>query len=648
MSSIFYSIKNKFGANELFSSMIPKKKIFLTFCFVFVTISSFSQVTDYDVAKKLLGEGDYKGAIEHYSKYLKKNKDYRAYMGRAKAFILSGDHDDAIKDYDAAIALEPEDSRIFYNRGNCFLEMNEEQAAFADFNQAILLDPANYHAYNSRGYMYLVKDSLDQAEEDFLRSISLNLNYLLAYLNLADLHIQRKDYDIALELIAEYIQHNKEDYEAYTYLGRLYLKMGNFELASRFLGTSLSLKLDQPKVIEEVGEILIFYLKDYPSALEFFGKTNEVYKSSETSYMNGLAHFSQNEYSEALNNFYEVRKLAKDTIYEEVELLIVSCLDELGEDQKVLSLLDSLESVKILPSKVALQKSLFYMEKQDYKQSYKYLESSISKDPDIKSYIQKAYLLSKIGKVKQSLELYEALDTSSLYRTEILESQAQVYYQNNEPDKACACVYRSVLEGNREGVMNLLKNCSSYLNEKEQKVLKILDLMQVYKRKGIPYRDLDDYSYLIEQYPENYDFRLWRGIQLKSKGRFSEAVKDFSKCIELKPSQFEGYYFAGNSMLGVKDTNSYLTTITLGIHKTKAIELYYSRALFYLSIDDYEYAFKDFKELLSIDPTYSNAYYQLGLLFTETREQEKACKYLKQAVLLGHDKARLEFKVSCR
>ena len=78
--------------------MISRKKILITFCFVFFTISSFSQVTDYDVAKKLLGEGDYKGAIEHYSKYLKKNKDYRAYMGRAKALILSGDRDDAIKD----------------------------------------------------------------------------------------------------------------------------------------------------------------------------------------------------------------------------------------------------------------------------------------------------------------------------------------------------------------------------------------------------------------------------------------------------------------------------------------------------------------------------------------------------------------------
>ena len=104
-------------------------------------------------------------------------------------------------------------------------------------------------------------------------------------------------------------------------------------------------------------------------------------------------------------------------------------------------------------------------------------------------------------------------------------------------------------------------------------------------------KHLEPEDFLVKQEPEIFDFRLWRGIRLKSQQKYEKAIRDFSKCIELSPDRFEGYYFAGNTQLEAKDTTSYLTTITLGIHKTSAIELYYSRALFYMGIEDFEYAF---------------------------------------------------------
>lgn len=628
--------------------MNPNVKTIFFFLFIFFTFTAFAQETDYVLGKKLLEKGDYESAVEHFTSFIKKEKDYRAFMGRAQAFIQLKEYNKAIKDYSSAIDLEKEDSRIYYNRGNCFLEMGEEQAAFADFNEALKLDPANYHAYNSRGFMYFQKDSLEKAEEDYLRAISLNLNFRLAYFNLADLHVKKGDLEVAMELIAEYIQYNKQDYKAFTYLGRLYLKMGNIELASKFLGTSLSIEINQPDVVEEVGQILVYYLKDYPSAIEFFNTTAKIKESSEIHYLKGMAHFYQSNFDKALESFIQVRETAKDTIYQEVELLIVSCLSELDRKEEVIQLLDSLEKVKILPAKVALQKSLYFMKENNYKQSLKYLESSIDKEPIIGSFIQKAFILTKMEKYKQAIALYDELDTSKVFRDEIYLSKAQAYFQNQEDKNGCECLYQAVLEGRREQAIGTLKKCNSHLNDDQKKVLKILDLMQVYKNKGMTYTDEDDYNFLIKQAPSIYEFRLWRGIFLKSKKRYKDAVKDFSECITVKPNNFEGYYFAANSMLAAKDTNSYIATMTMGIHKTKAIELYYARALFYMSIEDYEYAYQDLKELLQTNPSYTNAYFQLGELFRKTDEKEKACKYYKQALLLGHEKARLEYQVNCQ
>ncbi|MEZ4938250.1 MAG: tetratricopeptide repeat protein [Crocinitomicaceae bacterium] len=613
-----------------------------------VEINIYAQEKEYEIGKRLFSEGDLEGAYLHYSKSLKEEKDYRTYMGRAQVLINQQKYKEALKDYTDAIELEPEDSRIYYNRGNCFLEMGEEQAAYADFNKAIDLDPANYHAYNSRGYLYFSKDSTEKAEEDFLRAISLSLNFRRAYFNLADLYVAKNQQEIALELIAEYIQHNQEDYLAYGYLGMLYLNMGNIDLASKFLGTSLSIEMNQPAAIEKLAEILVFYLKDYEAAIVFLKDAIKISSTPKIAYLLGMSYFSKGQFENALTHFQMVKNNSNDTSFQEVELLIVSCFDELGQNENVIQLLDSLEKVKIMPAEVSMQQSLYYLKQEDLRTSAKYLDKSISIEPSTKAYIQKAFLLGKLGKSKQALEIYEGLDSSKGYWKEIQQGKGSLLEQMGEMKLACDCYYRSVIYSDRENAVYLMKKCEELLDSNQLKVLKILDLMQVYRSKGRVYSDLADYDFLIEQEPLQFDFRLWRGIQLKSDKKFSEAIRDFSKCIELEPQRFEGYYFAANTQLEARDTNSFLGTTTMGIHKTKAIELYYSRALFYMSIEDFEYAYDDLKELLTIQPGYSNAYYQLGMLFIKNDEKEKACKYFKQALLMGHSKARLEFKISCR
>jgi tetratricopeptide (TPR) repeat protein len=623
-----------------------KYSILFTVLVCFGTL--IAQNEDYQIAKNQFEKGDIQESIKSYTISISKDEDYRSHMGRAKSYIALKKYDDAIKDYSIAIEISPEDSRIYYNRGNCFLEMKEEQAAFADFNKAIDLDPANFHAYNSRGYIYFSKDSLEKAEEDYLRSISLNLNYRIAYVNLADLYVKQGKYDVAKELIADYLQYNTEDYVAYAYLGNLYYDEGNYELASKFLGTSLSFELNQPEIIETVASILVVQLKEYEYAISFILKAQEVYSSALLEYLLGMSYLTKSNFSLANEMFMEVLKNRKKGEYDNTELLVVTCLAELGENEKAILMLDSLEKLSYKLPEVYLQKSLLYLNNEDYKRSLNYLDLAIDQKPLTTTLLQKGYLLRKTGKLKQALAHYNDMDTSVDFKKEIYEAKSNLFLEMNQKDSACSCLYRTVIFGNMDKAQSYLTDCQSELDSNKVKVLKILSLMNVYNKKGVSYKDLNDFNTLIELEPRVYDFYLWRGIYLKSKKKYSEAISDFSHCIALKPNQFEGYYFASNSMLDKGDTTSFLTTITLGIHKTKSLELLYSRALFYKRIGDIEYSFKDLKEIITISPSYSNAYYQLGLLFSKEKDLEKACKYFKQAILLGNSKARLEYKISCQ
>ena len=62
---------------------------------------------------------------------------------RGMALRAQGDLSGALKDFTAAISLDPNSARAFANRGAVLFAEREFDGAIADFDQAIKLDPAN-------------------------------------------------------------------------------------------------------------------------------------------------------------------------------------------------------------------------------------------------------------------------------------------------------------------------------------------------------------------------------------------------------------------------------------------------------------------------------------------------------------------------
>src|SRR5262249_40154009 len=69
----------------------------------------------------------------------------------------------AIKDFDEAIRLDPQNVEAFNNRGAVYAELGDHPQAIADFSTALALQPTFAPAYRNRGNSYLETGDTDRA-----------------------------------------------------------------------------------------------------------------------------------------------------------------------------------------------------------------------------------------------------------------------------------------------------------------------------------------------------------------------------------------------------------------------------------------------------------------------------------------------------
>lgn len=90
-----------------------------------------------------------------------------AHMHRGDAYFAMSDFDQAILDYEKAIALSPNNPEGFIKQGAALAAGGEQAKALQSYEQAIQLDPKNATVYDARGCSYVAGGALAKAEADF-------------------------------------------------------------------------------------------------------------------------------------------------------------------------------------------------------------------------------------------------------------------------------------------------------------------------------------------------------------------------------------------------------------------------------------------------------------------------------------------------
>ncbi|OWR77692.1 tetratricopeptide repeat protein [Porphyromonas gingivalis] len=146
---------------------------------------------------------------------------------------------------------------------------------------------------------------------------------------------------------------------------------------------------------------------------------------------------------------------------------------------------------------------------------------------------------------------------------------------------------------------------------------------------------IKDYSKAIELDGKFIPAYYNRGNAYCEKGSYEEAIKDYSKAIELDGKFIPAYYNRGNAYC---EKGSYEEAIK---DFSKAIELndkytyaYHSRGIAYCEKGSYKEAIKDFSKAIELNDKYTYAYHSRGIAYCEKGSYKEAIKDYSQAIEL--------------
>ncbi len=182
------------------------RTILIALTFALIALPAWAQTRDQNIARCVGKDPDL--SIGACTALIQSGREPNsnlalAYSSRGSAYDHKGLHDQAIADFNQAIAFNPSDAVSYINRGVAYAHKGLHDQAFADYNQAIALNPGDAIAYKDRGGGYEAKGLHDQAIADYTHAIALTPSDAGAYAGRGDIYKAIGRYDQA---IADYDQ----------------------------------------------------------------------------------------------------------------------------------------------------------------------------------------------------------------------------------------------------------------------------------------------------------------------------------------------------------------------------------------------------------------------------------------------------------
>lgn len=208
--------------------------------------------------------GDYPGSEADFEMALGLDPDCgMAYIGRGLAVCFGSPSQlDPNADFELGknLLAHPTSAIEYVMRGTAKAQLNDPQQAIADYDLAIAMNPHLLLAYNNRGNLYQYLGDLERALADFSKVLEIDSRSAIAYNNRAIIYTQCEQFAAAVVDYQQAIELQPDFVSAYNNLGNNYCQMGKF--AEAIASYTKAIELDANFAVAYSNRANVYRVRD--------------------------------------------------------------------------------------------------------------------------------------------------------------------------------------------------------------------------------------------------------------------------------------------------------------------------------------------------------------------------------------------------
>ena len=559
--------------------------------------------------------GYYKESVNDFTKALEfsPNSGFLL-LNRMDALAQLENYNDAFIDLEKYMQMNPKMTELYYEKGRLQMALNDTLAAEKTFDEFIKVDKKNSLAWSARALLHLQKEELDEALADYNEAIKLKSTFVGDYINRGIVNVRKNNYRQALSDYDKAIEMDGENTLAYYNRALLRANLGDTNNALNDLKTVIS--QDPGSMEARLSKASLEYeLGNHRESIEDYKTIIDKHPDFIPAYV-GIAHAQR-----GLGNTTEAQRYAQMGLDIE-EKLKAQQKDKKEENETIVA--DNKIAEKGQKSTSGQRTEMF---NRFTAQNMERAEKESKYSNTMRGAVQERY-------------------------TDLVNERNFVlsFYAKNEELRRTN-YYHPLIE-----LYNKEKKLNSVLKITNSEVPLTEDLVKTH------FEAIDEISSGLTSETNDADIFFNRAMEFSLVQDFSSAINDLNKAILLRPDFTLAYFMRANIRYKqIEYNNNTDEELMLEQDKKKASEkqynfdaemilrdydrvislvpdfqyAYFNKANVMASLKDFRSAIALYTRAIDIDSGFTEAYYNRGLVYLFTGEDNNGIHDLSKAGELG-------------
>lgn len=238
--------------------------------------------------------------------------NWKAHNNLGLALVQKGQLNEAIAQYEQALAIHPTLSSLHGNLGNAFLKQGKITEAISEYQTALDLNPNSDLAHYNLGNAFYQKGQAEDAVTHYKKALEINPDLSVVRGNLGNAYLKAGQVDEAVAQFQKAVEMDPSDFKTDNNLGAILLQLGRSAEAIGYLQKALEIHPNYDQGHYNLGNALSQKGR-LSEAIDHYRKAVEINPNFAEAHNNlGGALLQTGQTTEAIAQFQEALRLKSD------------------------------------------------------------------------------------------------------------------------------------------------------------------------------------------------------------------------------------------------------------------------------------------------------------------------------------------------